>query len=83
MGPSGSGKTSLLNVLAARLALVKNSYYDGLIRCNNQKISGADFSKVGAFVQQDDILNEVMSCREHLTFSARVRAKEGTTEKDI
>ena len=34
MGPSGSGKTSLLNVLAARLALVKGSYYNGLIRCN-------------------------------------------------
>lgn len=50
MGPSGSGKTSLLNVLANRLFEVPSSYFTGDISCNTEKISGSDFSKIGAFV---------------------------------
>ena len=34
MGPSGSGKTSLLNVLAGRSNLSKNSKFDGKIEVN-------------------------------------------------
>lgn len=56
MGPSGSGKTSLLNVLSNRLFHAQNSYFSGDIKCNTEPIGGRDFSKIGAFVQQDDIL---------------------------
>lgn len=83
MGPSGSGKTSLLNVLANRLSLSRGSFFNGQIFCNGQFIKGSDFSKIGAFVQQDDILEEVLTCREHLLFSARIRAETGTEDSEI
>lgn len=83
MGPSGSGKTSLLNVLANRITTSKKSYFTGTIQCNGQKISGSDFSKFGAFVEQDDILNEILTCKEHITFSARIRSDKSINESTI
>ena len=81
MGPSGSGKTSLLNVLANRLNLSEGSRFSGLIECNARNVKGDDFSKFGAFVQQDDVLDEVMSPREALRFSAKIRSSKITDEE--
>lgn len=73
MGASGSGKTSLLNFLAQRLALSPGAVPEGEVRCNNRIVSPTDFGKIGAFVQQDDVLIETMSARESFTFSAKLR----------
>lgn len=73
MGASGSGKTSLLNVLAQRLALSPGAVLEGEVRCNNRVVTSDDFGKMGAFVQQDDILIETMSARESFTFAAKLR----------
>ena len=73
MGASGSGKTSLLNVLAQRLALSPGSMLEGEVRFNNRVVSTTDFGKVGAFVQQDDILVETMTPRESFIFAAKLR----------
>ena len=70
MGPSGSGKTTLLNAICNRLSVQKNSRLNGKITCNGNKIKGQDYSKFGAYVQQDDILHETLTCREHLEFAA-------------
>ena len=73
MGPSGSGKTTLLNALSNRLSALKGGHLSGEITCNGQRIRGNDFSKFGAYVQQDDHLHASLSCREHLEFAARMR----------
>jgi ABC-type multidrug transport system ATPase subunit len=73
MGASGSGKTSLLNVIAQRLALNPGSILEGEVRFNNRSITSADFGKIGAFVQQDDILVETMTPRESFVFAAKLR----------
>ena len=56
MGPSGSGKTSLLNVLSQRTRLSKGSYMNGHVSVNDRVLDSNDFGKIGAFVQQDDVL---------------------------
>lgn len=43
-------------------------------------IKGSDFTKVGAFVQEEDVLQGGMTCREHLTFAARMRSDPNTDE---
>ena len=56
LGPSGSGKTSLLNTLSQRTNLSKGSYIEGKISINGRELERGDYGKVGAFVQQDDVL---------------------------
>ena len=73
MGASGSGKTSLLNVLAQRLSLSPGAVLEGEVRFNNRVVDGNDFGKIGAFVQQDDILIETMSPRESFVFACKLR----------
>lgn len=41
------------------------------------------FSKFGAFVQQDDILLESFTCREHLKFAAMIRCGNDLNNKEI
>lgn len=72
MGASGSGKTSLLNVLGQRIWLSSSSKLIGNIKCNNKIMKKNDFSKFGAFVQQDDILLETFSPEESLNFAAKL-----------
>jgi ABC-type multidrug transport system ATPase subunit len=73
MGASGSGKTSLLNVLAQRLALSPGAILEGEVKCNNRQVGTMDFGKIGAFIQQDDILIETMTARESFRFAAKLR----------
>ena len=56
MGPSGSGKTSLLNVISMRTSLSRGSIVEGTILVNDRELDAGDFGKMGAFVQQDDVL---------------------------
>jgi len=56
LGPSGSGKTSLLNVLSQREDLSVGSKLLGELKLNGKVMQKGDFGKMGAFVQQDDIL---------------------------
>ena len=73
MGPSGSGKTSLLNVLCQRYYLSRGSFINGQVSINDRELDRGDFGKVGAFVQQDDVLVELLSPKELLTFAARMK----------
>lgn len=78
MGASGSGKTSLLNVIAQRLALNPGSMLEGEVRFNNRTITSVDFGKIGAFVQQDDILVETMTPRESFVFRRQAQDELGS-----
>lgn len=73
MGPSGSGKTSLLNVISQRTSLSKGSIVEGSVSVNDRQLDAGDFGKMGAFVQQDDVLVQLLTPKELLTFAARMK----------
>jgi len=75
MGASGCGKTSLLNVLGQRLGLSSGSTMTGDVRCNDKTLGKNDFGKLGAFVQQDDVLLETFTPKESFTFAAKLRTQ--------
>ena len=81
MGPSGSGKTTLLNLLACRAALVNTgkTTLEGKITMNGEKMIKTEFNKIGAYVQQDDVLIETMTPRECLMFAARMIGQDHRT----
>lgn len=54
---------------------------NGEVRFNNRAIDSNDFGKLGAFVQQDDILIETMTPRESFAFAAKLRT--GLTDFEI
>ena len=74
LGASGSGKTTLLNLLSqrAKLSSTKCSM-SGSVSINGKVLEQQQYSKVGAYVQQDDGLMEVFSPREIFKFACRIR----------
>lgn len=46
---------------------------EGSVKCNKRDLDRSDFGKIGAFVQQDDVLIETMTARESFIFAARLR----------
>ena len=75
LGPSGSGKTSLLSILNKRFK-ASGMETSGSIKANNRELlTYNDFSKVGAFVPQDDILMGVETPEELLTFGTRLKTQ--------
>ena len=75
MGPSGSGKTSLLNVISQQTGVSAKSIVRGKVKINGRLVQRGDYGKVGAFVQQDDVLMATMTVKEVLYFAARMRTK--------
>ena len=73
MGASGSGKTSFLNVLGQRLSLSPGSTMNGVVKCNDRELQQNDFGKMGAFVQQDDVLLQTFTPVESFRFAAKLR----------
>eukprot|EP00971_Amphidinium_carterae_P139956 2773079-Amphidinium_carterae.1 len=59
MGPSGCGKSTLLDILADK----KTAGYEGDIRVNGQERDEL-FSRITAYVPQEDIMPEHMTVRE-------------------
>ena len=70
MGPTGSGKTTLLNALGHRFETELN--YQGVVRFNGEKWQKDRKSQVG-FVEQDDIVIDVLTVRQSLRFVAELR----------
>ena len=75
MGPSGSGKTSLLNVLSQRTFLMPGGKTEGSVRINGKIAERGDYGMLGAYVQQDDILVDVLTATELLEFACRMRTQ--------
>jgi len=72
MGPSGSGKSSLLDSLAGRIILGKDTQLSGKILVNG-KPRDSKFKRLAAYVMQDDTLQGALTVRENLRFSANLR----------
>mmetsp|Transcript_21043 Transcript_21043/g.48722 ORF Transcript_21043/g.48722 Transcript_21043/m.48722 type:complete len:668 (+) Transcript_21043:123-2126(+) len=64
MGPSGCGKSTLLDILAEK----KTADYEGDIRVNGQERDRL-FSRITAYVPQEDIMAEHMTVREVIEFN--------------
>lgn len=72
MGSSGAGKSSLFNAIAGRLQMGQVS---GLVRLNNYKAAKTTeiLKKMGSYVMQKDLIHELLTPREYLTFSAKLK----------
>jgi len=80
MGPSGCGKTTLLKVLRGMLP-----FSAGVIRVNGQvcKKGLSNFKKVIGFVpQDDDTVDPLMTVKEAISHSARLRLPGNTSFKE-
>src|SRR3546814_6309139 len=66
----GNSKTSLLNILAARTQIVRNSKLTGTVLVNGQPRRNNVFKAVSAYVQQDDVMFAHLTVKETLMLSA-------------
>lgn len=76
MGPSGAGKSTFLDLLAARKKLTLGSIM----------LDGQGDVKIGkevTFVEQEDALIGTLTCRETLSYSARLSLPHGTSRAEI
>ncbi|CAI5485244.1 unnamed protein product [Closterium sp. Naga37s-1] len=69
VGPSGAGKSTFLDAIAGRIS---QSSLDGEILVNGKPVESS-FKRVSGYVMQDDQLFPMLSVRETLMFSARLR----------
>ncbi|KAL2654229.1 hypothetical protein R1flu_022357 [Riccia fluitans] len=69
VGPSGSGKTTFLDALAGRIA---RQSLEGEIFVNSEPINES-FNRISGYVMQDDALFPMLTVRETLLISARLR----------
>ena len=72
LGSSGAGKTTLLNYLSRKIE-TSSLESTGKITLNSKEINDDDFSKLTAYVMQDDILEAVMTPSEILLFTAKLK----------
>ncbi|KAG6546016.1 hypothetical protein Mapa_012679 [Marchantia paleacea] len=77
-GPSGSGKTTLLDALAGR---IDRTCLEGTVLVNGKPIDHK-FKRISGYVMQDDSLFPLLTVRETLLFSARLRLRESMTHAE-
>nr|CAD1818192.1 unnamed protein product [Ananas comosus var. bracteatus] len=70
VGPSGAGKSTLLEVLAGRLAPPSPP---PLVLVNGRRVEKSEFRRMSGYVTQRDTLFPLLTVRETLLFSARLR----------
>jgi ABC-type multidrug transport system ATPase subunit len=71
VGPSGAGKSTLLEILAGRLS--PSPQPDLLLLLDGAAAHSADLRRVSGYVTQQDVLFPLLTVRETLLFSARLR----------
>ncbi|KAG0540540.1 hypothetical protein BDA96_03G418200 [Sorghum bicolor] len=71
VGPSGAGKSTLLEILAGRLS--PSPQPDLLLLLDGAAALSADLRRVSGYVTQQDVLFPLLTVRETLLFSARLR----------
>mmetsp|Transcript_18426 Transcript_18426/g.27360 ORF Transcript_18426/g.27360 Transcript_18426/m.27360 type:complete len:1393 (-) Transcript_18426:1399-5577(-) len=80
MGSSGAGKTTLMDVLAQRKS---SGVIEGDIRVNGHELVRKDFEKAVGYVEQFPFLSSVLTIRETIEFSARLRLDEHVVNKRL
>ncbi|CDW79863.1 abc transporter family protein [Stylonychia lemnae] len=83
IGSSGSGKTSLLNVICDRIIPNRNVKLQKNVIINDRKeLDSRSFSKLGAYVMQDDIIFDFFTPKEALRFACRLKLKVDKATQD-
>eukprot|EP00736_Rhodelphis_marinus_P003815 Rmarinus@m.15278 len=70
VGPSGAGKSTLLDCLAGR---IKESHIEGSLRVNGRSMVVSMFRRQSGYVMQSDFLFPLLTVKETLFYSARLR----------
>ncbi len=78
-GPSGAGKSTLLEVLAGR---IQPSSPSSSILVNGLPMDMQKFRRISGYVMQDDALFPVLTVRETLLYSARLRLPSSVPMKE-
>lgn len=76
MGPSGSGKTSFINALANRTPKVRGGKLSGEVIVGGvprRQLPNGAYSRLAAYVLQDDSLYPMLTVYETLLLAARLR----------
>ncbi|KEP65580.1 UNVERIFIED_CONTAM: ATP-binding cassette G family transporter ABCG107 [Hammondia hammondi] len=80
MGPSGSGKTTLLNAFAGRSPPSSRVVQDGsLLYLGLQP--GEPLSSIATYVMQKDMVPELLTVQEYVTFFSRLKMRDATEEE--
>jgi ABC-type multidrug transport system ATPase subunit len=83
MGPSGAGKTSFLNALCGKAAAYGK--VTGSIRINGLA-EGDGMGRIRnltGFVPQEDVVNELLTVRENIHYSAALRCRAGSSYRKL
>ncbi len=78
-GPSGAGKSTLLEVLAGR---IQPSSPSSSILVNGLPMDMQRFRRISGYVMQDDALFPMLTVRETLLYSARLRLPSSVPTKE-
>ncbi|XP_068651267.1 ABC transporter G family member 10-like [Aristolochia californica] len=73
-GPSGAGKTTLLEILAG---VVNLNQVSGRIKINDKPMKVENFRRISGYVTQDDALFPLLTVKETLIYSARLKVAGG------
>ncbi|KAL7021144.1 hypothetical protein ACKWTF_011772 [Chironomus riparius] len=78
MGPSGSGKSTLLNVLSEYMT----NGVTGSITINGEKWNNKRYKKKFAYIMQEENLHAVLTVKEAMRFSIKLKTGNSMTEKE-
>lgn len=82
LGPSGSGKTSLLNILTSRYTPKgKEHKIIQSVKYNDITITNSNFGEYAAYIMQDDILFDMFTPFEVISFAANVKLPNYSSEE--
>ncbi|CAO1943465.1 unnamed protein product [Urochloa humidicola] len=84
VGPSGAGKSTLLEILAGRLSPTSSPppADSALLLLDGAAATSADLRRVSGYVTQRDVLFPLLTVRETLLFSARLRLGAAAARDD-
>ncbi|KAK4484491.1 hypothetical protein RD792_007074 [Penstemon davidsonii] len=80
-GPSGAGKTTLLEILAGLIVPCRPS--TGHVLVNDLPMNVAHFRRISGYVTQDEGLFPLLTVKETLTYSARLRLHMGCVKTRV
>lgn len=80
MGPSGSGKTTILNLIAGKVPLTSGKV---MVNGKYEPNGLSRFKRNVGFVPQEDTMHRMLTVRQNIEFSARLKLPKHWTEPQV